>query len=62
MRHGAHSKKRASKSVECHREFDIDVSILCNWVRTLQGAFAKVTNVTENLTSKFQICVTLSAF
>ena len=59
MRHGAHLKKRASRSDECHRDFDIDASNLCNCVLTLKNAFAKVTNVTEKLTSTLQICVTM---
>ena len=59
MRHGAHLKKRVSKSDEWHRDFDIDASNLCNCVLTLKSAFAKMTNVTKNLTSTLQICVTV---
>ena len=47
------------QSDECHRESDIDDSIPCSCVHTLEDAFSKVTNVTENLHSTFRFPVTV---
>ena len=56
-----HSRGIAEESLfqsdECHRESDIDDSIPCNCVRTLEDVFSKVTNVSENWTSTTQFPV-----
>ena len=50
---------RLFQSDECLRELDIDDSIPCSCVHTLEDAFSKVTNVIENSHSTFRFPVTV---